>query len=247
MSPNDEFLSLIYHEKQESALCAIHCLNNLLQQKALSEEDFTEIARSLDEKEEKLMSEMGVDTQEYRDYQKDKAEKGSENISDDGFFSVQVLSNALDVYNLSITDINHPSMAKVKSEPYNNAKAFVCNHQQHWFTLRKFGSHWFDLNSLAQQPIYISNTYLSLFLEQCRREGYTVFVVDGVLPSCDADQTADVLFHPAKNIIQTAPVQDDSDDDLQRAIMQSLCDNEQVDDDDDLEAQIQEAIRMSKS
>jgi ataxin-3 len=49
-----DFVRTLFHEKQESALCAMHCLNNLLQQKNFSEEDLMEIARGLDEVREQL-------------------------------------------------------------------------------------------------------------------------------------------------------------------------------------------------
>ena len=68
-------------------------------------------------------------------------------------------------------------------------KAYICNYKEHWFTVRKIGRQWFNLNSLLTGPELISNTYLSLFLTQLQREGYAIFVVSGILPSCTADTT----------------------------------------------------------
>jgi ataxin-3 len=54
--------------------------------------------------------------------------------------------------------------------------AFVLNQNQHWYTLRRFGSsgenaHWFNLDSTKPSPQWISKTYLGMFLQQAEREG----------------------------------------------------------------------------
>lgn len=71
---------------------------------------------------------------------------------------------------------------------FSNAQAYICNYVEHWFTIRKFGSQWFNLNSLLSNPEPISDTYLSLFLKQLQTEGYSIFIVYGILPHSDADQ-----------------------------------------------------------
>lgn len=43
------------------------------------------------------------------------------------------------------------------------------------------------MNSLLTSPLLISDTYLSLLLTQLQQEGYTIFIVNGILPSCKAD------------------------------------------------------------
>ena len=52
----------IYHEKQRSALCGQHCLNNLLQGPFFGVMDLAEIAHELDARERQLMMELGNDT-----------------------------------------------------------------------------------------------------------------------------------------------------------------------------------------
>ena len=44
--------------------------------------------------------------------------------------------------------------------------AFICNYREHWFTVRKIGTQWFNLNSLLTGPELVSNTFLSMFLVQ---------------------------------------------------------------------------------
>lgn len=52
---------------------------------------------------------------------------------------------------------------------------------------RKFGNHWFNLNSTLDEPEYLSQTYISLFIEQLKQEGYSIFVVRGELPQSEAE------------------------------------------------------------
>ena len=63
--------------------------------------------------------------------------------------------------------------------------AFILNHAQHWYTLRRFGSvspdpapeadpgggHWFNLNSFNDAPERIGKLYLGMFLQQAQEEG----------------------------------------------------------------------------
>ena len=36
-------------------------------------------------------------------------------------------------------------------------------------------------------PVQVSNSYLGEFLAQLQQEGYSIFLVTGTLPECDAD------------------------------------------------------------
>ena len=67
-------------------------------------------------------------------------------------------------------------------------KAFICHYRDHWFAIRKLGHQWFNLNSILPGPELLSDTYLSLFLAQLQTDQYSIFVVVGQLPECDADR-----------------------------------------------------------
>ena len=54
---------------------------------------------------------------------------------------------------------------------FRTQQAYICNFKEHWFTVRKLGHQWFNVNSLLQYPELISDTYLSLFLIQLQHEG----------------------------------------------------------------------------
>ena len=50
-------------------------------------------------------------------------------------------------------------------------QAYICNYRDHWFTIRRLGHQWFNLNSLLTGPELISDTYLAMFLAQLQQEG----------------------------------------------------------------------------
>ncbi|XP_038823097.1 ataxin-3-like isoform X2 [Salvelinus namaycush] len=178
----------IFHEKQEGSLCAQHCLNNLLQGEYFTPVDLSSIAHQLDEEERMRMAEGGIGSEEYITF----LQQPSGNMDDSGFFSIQVISNALSVWGLELTLFNSREYQRLMITPINE-KAFICNYKEHWFTIRKLGQQWFNLNSLLTGPELISDTYLALFLAQLQQEGYSIFVIRGNLPGCDAEQILGIM------------------------------------------------------
>ncbi|NXD65055.1 ATX3 protein, partial [Eolophus roseicapillus] len=174
---------------QEGSLCAQHCLNNLLQGEYFSPVELSSIAQQLDEEERMRMAEGGVSSEEYRTFLQ---QQPSVNMDDSGFFSIQVISNALKVWGLELVLFNSPEYQRLGIDPINE-KSFICNYKEHWFTVRKLGKQWFNLNSLLMGPELISDTYLALFLAQLQQEGYSIFVVKGDLPDCEADQLLQMI------------------------------------------------------
>eukprot|EP00164_Ancoracysta_twista_P004979 GFYU01006773.1.p1 GENE.GFYU01006773.1~~GFYU01006773.1.p1 ORF type:complete len:237 (+),score=55.19 GFYU01006773.1:43-753(+) len=174
----------IYHEKQEGQLCGVHCLNALLQGPYFTEVDLMEIAHKLDAAEKKVMAEMGTDTTDFVKY----AAEDSGNVNDSGFFSIQVLSEALKVWDLECVSLNSPEMEYARANPCDQP-GYICNLHEHWYTIRRFGPNriWFDINSMHNAAEHISDTYMSLLLEQLRQQGYSIFVIKGNLPQCEAD------------------------------------------------------------
>ena len=89
--------------------------------------------------------------------------------------------------------------------------------------MRKLGSQWFNLNSLLRGPELLSGTYLALFLAQLQTDKYSIFVVVGDLPACEADRA--LLLNPARppagNTRPVAPAtgQDYDDDDEQLKVI----------------------------
>ncbi|KAJ8929360.1 hypothetical protein NQ314_017964 [Rhamnusium bicolor] len=143
---------------QEGSLCAQHCLNSLLQGPYFTAVELSSLAQKLDEEERQRMAECGEESEEYRKF----LQQPSGNMDDSGYFSIQVISSALQVWGLELVpytsaddriDINDPS----------KMNSFICNYRDHWLTIRKIGKQWFNLNSLLAKPELISDTYLTLF------------------------------------------------------------------------------------
>lgn len=75
---------MLYHEVQEAKLCAVHCVNTVLQGPFFSEFDLAALASDLDCKERQMMQEGGASTGDFLSAE-------SHNVSLGGDFSIQVL------------------------------------------------------------------------------------------------------------------------------------------------------------
>lgn len=170
------------------------------------------------------MAECGEESEEYQQFIK----QPSGNMDDSGYFSVQVIAAALEVWGLELVPYSSTDerVQHVFSDPCQ-MQAFICNYRDHWFTIRKLGNQWFNLNSLLKRPQLISDTYLSLFLAQLKNDGYSIFVVFGNLPECDADHL--LKLQPVTNVPKVKEdVSEYDDQELQAALAMSLGGNDVV-------------------
>jgi ataxin-3 len=227
----------IFHEKQQEALCAVHCINNLLQGNYITAVDLAQIAQVLDEKEEKMLLQNGRDSSDYKEYLK----RGKTNVSLSGDFSVQVVGEALKIYNLKMDWImaHNDDTKNAQHDPlfdavlftFRSEQAYICNLHSHWFPLRKFQGIWYKIDSTKSEPECLSDLYLTMFLKQLQVEGYQIFVVSGNLPECRADLV----------------IVEDEDDELQQAIKLSLGQgkSKELTEEEYLERAIQESLKTS--
>lgn len=74
---------MLYHEVQESKLCAVHCVNTVLQGPFFSEFDLAALASDLDTKERQMMLEGTAAAGDF-------LSEESHNVSLGGDFSIQV-------------------------------------------------------------------------------------------------------------------------------------------------------------
>ncbi|KAG2423851.1 hypothetical protein HXX76_015011 [Chlamydomonas incerta] len=109
--------------------------------------------------------------------------EASGNVAMDGMFSIQVLSRALESWGLTVMSLESEEARDLKAAP-TTAEAFICNLQEHWFTLRRVADgEWWNFNSLFPAPQPLSTFYLTAFLDTLRDEGWTIFVIRGKLPA----------------------------------------------------------------
>lgn len=101
-------------------------------------------------------------------------------MDDSGNFSLAVLQTALkrshDLDLLSWTSTE----GRAQQDPCLQM-AFIINHESHWYTLRKIGCTWWNLDSVLDRPEHISDFYLDAYLGQLRADGCGVFLVSGNL------------------------------------------------------------------
>ena len=192
----------VYHEKQIAGLCGVHCLNTLLQGSAFTEVDLAEIAARLDEQEKQAMASCGTNTAEFLQF----LTESSGNVAEDGNYSIQVLQEALKVWQLQCVALTSEEARRPRP---GKTPAYICNLLSHWFTVRCVAGTWVNLNSLLDRPQRLSETcvhqkqtekkgeeivnlfyhgiafnsfwwgkrYLELFLQTLQSRGYTIFVV----------------------------------------------------------------------
>lgn len=227
--------------QQEGSLCAQHCLNSVLQGPYFTAVDLSTLAHKLDEEERQRMAECGEESEEYRKF----LQQPSGNMDDSGYFSVQVISSALQVWGLELVPYSSTDERINMSDP-GKMNAFICNYKDHWFTIRKIGMQWFNLNSLLTRPQLISDTYLSLFLAQLKNDGYSIFVVFGDLPECKADEVlrnhpVSVNFRPTLR----TNISNESDPEIQAALRMSLRDEPSCFTPETEDKELQEALQLS--
>ncbi|XP_022145685.1 ataxin-3 homolog [Momordica charantia] len=164
---------MLYHEVQESKLCAVHCVNTVLQGPFFSEFDLAALASDLDRKERQMM--LGGSTTG------DFLSEESHNVSLDGDFSIQVLQKALEVWDLQVIPLNSPVAEPAQIDP-ELENAFICHLQDHWFCIRKVNGEWYNFDSLYAAPQHLSKFYLSAYLDSLKGFGWSIFLVRGNFP-----------------------------------------------------------------
>lgn len=201
----------------------------------------------MDDEERLRMAECGEESEEYQRF----LQQPSGNMDDSGYFSVQVISSALQVWGLELVPYTSTEQrARDACKRPNIMEAFICNYKDHWFTIRKLGNQWFNLNSLLSKPELISDTYLALFLAQLQQEGYSIFVVFGSLPECEADEL--LKINPAVPYVKNSVVPKDEEkvkeeEELQKALEMSLSseNGQSTSKLTDEEIELQKALRLS--
>jgi len=180
----------IYWEKQESALCGTHCLNNLLQGPYFSAVDMAGVAAALDERERALMRESGVDSAAFLAHMA----ADSSNVDDSGNYSIEVLSTCLQNLGFECVNIQNEHCASIRADMAAQ-QGFICNLHSHWFGLRRINGLWFNLNSLQAEndgwgPTYLSDFAFLALIDSLRSKRYSIFVVTsntGSWPPADTD------------------------------------------------------------
>ena len=160
----------VYHEKQQSACCGRHAINNLLQTPAWTDVELAEIAMGLYETEKTLRLQNcdGMGDPSFIEF----VGAGNPYVDDSGNFSVEVIERALESHGVTLTRARTiESLENVES-----FQAYLLNRSDHWMAIRRIADaqgvgHWIDLNSILTAPEHISDFYLSAVLAQHKKDG----------------------------------------------------------------------------
>ena len=159
---------VIYFEKQgQDMLCGLHCINALLQGPSFDEVSLSQIAIQLDQEERQLLS--GESASFFGE---------SANVANDGNYSIQVLSKALQQFgNIQTTPIGSSS---VGTRDMSSEQGFIAHKGNHWIAIRKVANVWYNLNStniVPPGPQFISDFQLDAFLSSIANSGFTIYIV----------------------------------------------------------------------
>jgi hypothetical protein len=77
----------------------------------------------------------------------------------------QVIQQALQHRGFTCTPIGSSEAAGVLQNPCKET-GFILNRSEHWFSLRRLGPYWFDVNSTMEKPKFVSDAYLGMLLTQ---------------------------------------------------------------------------------
>lgn len=168
----------IYHEKQVGSLCAVHCVNNMLQGPLFDHGDFEDVALELDRKERQLLE--GGQGLDYG------------NARADGFFNVQVINAVLTNAGYSMELVDREAVVNARVDTAKEL-AFILNKREHWFCLRRLGREWFDLNSCLKTPRHYTDADVRFHIRDAVKEGYSVFVVRGDFPKSALEEDSKKL------------------------------------------------------
>lgn len=161
---------LVYWEKQGAGrMCALHCLNSVLQGPHFTEAELSAIGLELDQKERQLMAEGGTHSEDYQAF----LAEGSGNVAEDGYFNISVLIECLRrkrIHCICQKNVGDHEEAGIDF-------GYILNHSDHWLALRKVHGTWYNLDSMKPAPTVISGFHLAAFLSSLKGQGYTTFVV----------------------------------------------------------------------
>jgi hypothetical protein len=65
-----------------------------------------------------------------------------------------------------------------------SAAGYICHLEEHWFTIRSVDGMWWNFDSLLPAPARVGEAYLETYLFTLRQQDWSIYVVEGQLPSC---------------------------------------------------------------
>jgi len=161
----------VYFESLIGLHCGQHTVNNVLQKPSFTIASLAIIAQELDAIELNLMlgdGEINAETMAH----------SSNNCDENGNYSIQVLTIALQQHGLSLEIWNH------HLDP-TQENCFILNYDHYWFAIRKIRNRYWILDSTKDGPEVIGDFFLTAMLGGLIFNCNTVYTVRGPLPEED--------------------------------------------------------------
>ncbi|GAW83644.1 ataxin-3 [Plasmodium gonderi] len=178
----------VYWEKQgNDRMCGLHCINTILQGPHYSEDILATIGREIDEKEREFLK-VGLNEGNNRN---ELIRNNSSNVLDDGFINISVLIECLKRKNILLKNTFEDDLKKIISSDHQDI-GYICNLEQHWFSIRKIHNTWYVLDSLKSGPLYIKDINLKYYFNDIIKK-YHVFSVQNMNPYISLPK-ADINF-----------------------------------------------------
>ncbi|EAK88518.1 N-terminal machado-Joseph disease protein like domain, C-terminal UBX, DNA repair like domain [Cryptosporidium parvum Iowa II] len=187
---------IVYWEKQgNDRMCALHCLNSILQGPYFDEAFLSKIAYEIDDMERRLLEKSNSTFKTISD-------NNSQNASYDGFFSIMVLQECLQRHGYSCIPAANPRVQDYILYP-SSCCGYIINSSEHWTSIRCVKGKWFNLDSLKAAPIHIDYFEVSKYLQEIMFSGKSVFVVQKIQNETDSHSIPlpdpDPFLRPIKN------------------------------------------------
>ncbi|KAF7457444.1 josephin protein [Cryptosporidium felis] len=194
MNTKDEII--VYWEKQgNDRMCALHSLNSLLQGPYFDEFQLSRVAREIDDMERRLLQKESSSIRNF-------GNSSSQNVSDDGFFSIMVLQECLQRLGYSCIPAANPKVQDYILYP-SSCFGYIINSSEHWVSIRCIKGKWFNLDSLKHAPSIMDYFEVSNNLQNFLFSGKSVFVVQRIQNEAVTDSIPlpdpDPFLRPIKN------------------------------------------------
>ncbi|CAD2105118.1 ataxin-3, putative [Plasmodium vinckei lentum] len=174
----------VYWEKQgNDRMCGLHCINSILQGPYYSEDTLAKIGKEIDEKEKEFLK---MSSNEL-------IRTNSSNVLDDGFINISVLIESLRRKNILLKNAFEEDLTKIISSGHQDI-GYICNLEQHWFSVRKIHNTWYVLDSLKSAPLFIKDINLKCYFNDIFKK-YHIFSVQNMNPYISLPKP-DINFEP---------------------------------------------------
>ena len=180
----------LYHEKQIPNLCGLHAVNNLLQGRVFTRDEFDRVAQQLDQQERS----MGM-----------TFAPGEGNYRGDGFYNVTVLQKGLQSRGFQMDGVVSSDWKK-DAEKHMHEDGFIFNKEEHWFCYRRIHEEWFMINSTQFRPVHFHGRELGSAVNFAVSDGYGVYSVRGTFPPVPLENNQSKLEEAVKGSGGTGPV-----------------------------------------